>query len=417
LILASRSIPFFFIGCSLYLVLPIRSTSNPLLDWGHPAELTRFFWHISGKQYRSWMFSSFESAEKQFNHFLNHFPSEYHWLLLPFILVGFLKLLNVQKNYFWFFSISFVTGILYSINYDIHDIDSYFIIVFLVAGLFFVVGLIILINPLLRQVPRSFSRIYLIFFIFPLIQYLNNIKNVDGSKNTIVRDYSQFIFLSVQPNAMILSYQWDYFVAASLYLQTVQNVRPDVIIIDKELLRRSWYFISLRSRYPKFFEKAWPEVDAFLAELYKFEHNLPYDPRVIETRYVQMINTLIEQAMKTRPVYVGPEIEIEFGSKFKRIPQGMLYQLTPPEVLPIPCKEIPELTFPTNESRLTPQLKAIFIRMSRDNALYAFNVNQSGISLLWLDAIEKVEPNHTWAKELRKRIQQFESMIPRNQIR
>ncbi|MFH0991938.1 MAG: DUF2723 domain-containing protein, partial [bacterium] len=47
LILASRSIPFFFIGCSLYLVLPIRSTSNPLLDWGHPAELTRFFWHIS----------------------------------------------------------------------------------------------------------------------------------------------------------------------------------------------------------------------------------------------------------------------------------------------------------------------------------------------------------------------------------
>ncbi|CUT02595.1 tetratricopeptide repeat protein [Candidatus Chrysopegis kryptomonas] len=69
------------------------------------------------------------------------------------------------------------------------------------------------------------------------------------------------------------------------------------------------------------------EVEAFLVELYKFEHDLPYDPMEIEKRFVNMINSFIDKNIGDRPVYLGIEIEPEFGAKYVRVPEGFMFRL------------------------------------------------------------------------------------------
>jgi hypothetical protein len=203
----------------------------------------------------------------------------------------------------------------------------------------------------------------LLLLCLPIVQTLNNRKGVSEADNYLVADYTHNVFSNTARDALILSYQWDYLVAPSLYFQLVRHERPDLAIIDKELLRRSWYFIYLKDRFPWLMERSSREVDAFLAELFKFEHDLPYDPGVIESRYVGMINSFIDQSMKDRPVYVGPEIEPEMGRQYRRVPAGLFFRLS--QVIDSNGLARVRIDYrpTTYESRLTAGVRGLYARM------------------------------------------------------
>jgi len=143
-----------------------------------------------------------------------------------------------------------------------------------------------------------------------------------------VEQYSRAILFNLKQNALILSYQWDYFCSACYYLQLVEGIRPDVTMIEVQLLKRSWYITQLQKNYKELMEKSQDEVIAYSQELYKFEHNLPYDPQVIEQRYMEMLNSFIRNNITTRPVYVTCEIEKAIGAGYARIPEGLVFRLS-----------------------------------------------------------------------------------------
>jgi hypothetical protein len=149
------------------------------------------------------------------------------------------------------------------------------------------------------------------------------------SENYLVEDYTMNIFASLEPNALIFSFQWDYWVSASYYYQFVKGVRPDVVVVDKELLRRSWYLEELDQRHPWLLRESETEVAAFRRELYRFEHDLPYNPNLIQARFVEMIWSFIRKSLVSRPVYVTSEIEPEFTRGLQRVPQGLALRLMP----------------------------------------------------------------------------------------
>ncbi|MBN1638471.1 MAG: DUF2723 domain-containing protein, partial [Ignavibacteriales bacterium] len=62
---------------AIYLYLPLRAASEPILNWGNPIDFERFLRHFTGAQYQVWLFSSFESAGKQFSYFTNNLLSEF----------------------------------------------------------------------------------------------------------------------------------------------------------------------------------------------------------------------------------------------------------------------------------------------------------------------------------------------------
>jgi hypothetical protein len=315
----------FLLGLSVYVYLPIRAAQHPVLSWGDPSSLERFIWHVTGKQYRVWILSSTETAIKQFKYFIDAFPSEFAYAPLVLALVGVIDLYRSNRKILYFTAILFLGCLLYSINYDIHDIDSYFLLAYIAVVLWVVFGARAFLHFGFR--PRGLLLTSLVCLLIGLTPLLLHYERVDESSDYTIEDYTRNMFDSFEKNALVLSYQWDYFVSSSYYAQLVEGHRSDVTVVDKELLRRSWYFRQLEHQHPQLIEQSRREVEAFLKELYKFEHGLPYDPASIEARYQAMIQSFLVKHYSSGPVYVTPEIEGEYTRGFQKVPSGLAFRL------------------------------------------------------------------------------------------
>jgi hypothetical protein len=320
-------VPWFLLGLSAYLYLPVRAGQNPALNWGNVTSFERFLWHASGKQYRVWILSSTEVAGRQFNYFVNSLPGEFAVVGLLVGLLGFVAVW-VRKRRAAIFSLLLFAGcVSYAVNYDIHDIDSYFLLAYITLALWATCGLVTIarwLSTRLRLRTLLVAGLVLLPCLTPLVVHW---RGSDRSTDFMVEDYTANMFSSVDQGAIVLSYQWDYWVSASSYYQMVRHLRPDIVVIDKELLRRSWYIKELGQRYGWLVSQSREEVDAFLAELNKFEHDLPYNPAVIQARFVAMIASFIQRNLPIRAVYVTPEIEGEFTQGLQRIPHGLAFRL------------------------------------------------------------------------------------------
>lgn len=404
---AILSLPF-ILGLSTYLYLPIRAAHNPLLNWGDPDSFFTFFNHISGKQYRVWISFSSQIAGKQFSHFLGLAVVQFTPLVLPFMLLGFWWLTR-QKDHLRtiliFTTVVFVSCVLYAINYDIHDIDSYFLTAFIVMAIWFVAGLVF-VYELIYEKPRHyhlfFSVAVLIVSMIPLFWHASSV-NQHG--NMLVRNYTHNMLETVEDKGLIISYQWDFFVSPFLYLHHVEDIRPDVAVLDKELFRRSWYFDYIKHVYPALFEKAHAEIDAFLKELYKFEHNLPYNPAVIQANFERMILKFVAVALaESRPVYVTSEIEPEFTRGYTKIPHGTLFRLVEDgtRFLPVPKADYQLKDIRAREARtdnLSNKARELTALMFMNTGTYLLQNGQREDAAAYYRLVLEIVPNHPGAIE------------------
>lgn len=370
----AQIVPFVLLGLSVYAYLPIRSAQQPLLDWGHPAEPERLLWHITGKQYRSWIFSGFETAEKQLMYFISNFPSVFSWIAIVLLFVGLWGILAKSRQAAWFIVLLIAGCIGYSINYDIHDIDSYFLVAYVGVGLLIVVGMHELLVRL-RNIPRVLAVGMIV--ALPVFEFVSHRSQVDESDNLLVQDYTLSALSSLDSNAVVFTYQWDYLVSASYYFQHIKKIRSDVAVIDKELLRRSWYFIQLERTHPWLFEKTRLSIDLFLSELYKFEHGQPYNGAVIEARFNAMVNAMIDSAMQTVPVYVGAEIEQQYAGAYDRVPDGLLLRLRPRGTTTDLQDFNPPLKYTQFQSRLTRGLRTQYAKVLTLRAIWLLKAGES----------------------------------------
>src|SRR4030066_1375352 len=125
----------------IYSYLPIRASQQPILNWGHPTDIERILRQISGKQYQVWLFSSMEAAKKQLVYFFSSMTNEFNIALIPLI-IGLFFSYKFSKKIFTFLTIVFASTVLYSINYDIVDIDSYFLLAHISLVFFSAFGIV-----------------------------------------------------------------------------------------------------------------------------------------------------------------------------------------------------------------------------------------------------------------------------------
>lgn len=301
---------FFSVLIIIYSYLPIRALQQPELNWGNPIDLERILRHISGKQYQVWLFSSTEAAKKQLEYFFSNLPTEFNTTLIP-ILAGIFACYLFSKRLFTFLIIVFVSTILYSINYDIVDIDSYFLLAYLALSFFSAFGIIKFYYWFKFNYKKEILFIVL-SSIFILIFATFNFKKVDQSNTEIFEDYTKSLLNSMNKKSIVLSYQWDFFISASYYFQFVENFRRDVIVIDKELLRRSWYFNQIDRNFPGLLSGLRNEVNLFLEALKPFEQGENYNAQLLEGLYRQIMTKLVTTNLDKYNFYIAPElIDIE----------------------------------------------------------------------------------------------------------
>ncbi len=313
----------FILALSIYLYLPIRSSMQPDFNWGWVSrDFDKFWYHVSGKQYQVWMFSDSDAMKRNVSLFFQILPNQFGWIGILPLLLGIYWLIRTNLTYAIFLLLITIITFGYVINYSIHDIDSYFILVFIPLHLFVGVGLIWL--------CKFFKNFGWGFIIIPIISLFINYERCDLSKDFLVREYTKNLINNLEKDALIISAQWDYWCSAFWYMQKVEEVRTDIILVEKELLRRTWYPYQFKNWHPEIFENSIREFELFLEDLELFEQGKPYNPQRIQARFVNLLNSFIERNIKERPIYITLDVlqtEPDVGKNYEKIPEGFAIRL------------------------------------------------------------------------------------------
>jgi len=410
----------FLIGYSFYIYLIVRA-ENPVISWGYPHNFENFWRHFTGKQFSIWMFSSFENAGKQFTYFTKNFPLEFFYIPVLIAIPGLFEIFKRSKRLFYFTLLLFGFCVVYAINYDIYDIDSYFLLAFIVTGIWFGFGLMFI----LSKIEKSKMQISYALILMCIIPLNLNYSTADESKNYFVKDYTNNIFNSADQNSIIFSTQWDFWISSSLYYQLIKNVRPDIIVIDKELLRKSWYMHYLETHYPDFYNRSRAEFDAYLAELLKFEKNTDrytqpknetdrQDLQKIQNTFMNLQNSFVDKNIEDHSFYTTYEIEQatseKFGKDYKRVPQGVLIRYSKDKEF-VKLRE-PEITFTVSERpdyHYTFLMNAYFSSFL-NNANYFMNYAKYDEAEIMINRALEVKPQQKDALQLLAKLNQLKTL-------
>jgi hypothetical protein len=314
------------IGASVYLYLPIRSSMEPELNWGWVHRgFDKFMYQVQGKQYQVWMFQGSEVMKQNFSKFFIAVPNEISFLGLFSALFGLWFLIRKSSVLFWFILILIFSCLFYSVNYSIHDIESYFSLAFIGLLLLSVIGF-------LEIIKINKNLVYLIILL-PIFNFSLNYKDCDESKNYLVYDYTKTMIDNLEPNAILISAQWDYMCSAFWYMQRIEGYRKDVTLIEKELMRRTWMPYQLKKWYPSLFKPCESNLSAFTNDLEKFESGRsPKTFPGIQENFTNLFRCIIESNFDKKPIYITADIlesDPAIVRGYNLYPEGLAIRVRP----------------------------------------------------------------------------------------
>jgi hypothetical protein len=314
------------IGASFYIYLPVRSSMEPELNWGWVHRgFDKFLYQVQGKQYQVWMFQGGEVMKQNFGKFFAAIPNEITYWGLINSLFGIWFLIKKNSTLLWFILILILSCLFYSVNYSIHDIESYFSLAF--------IGLIILtVIGFLELIKINKNLVYIIILL-PIVNFSLNYKDSDESKNYLVYDYTKTMIDNLEPNAIIISAQWDYFCSAFWYMQRIEGYRKDVTLIEKELMRRTWIPYQLKKWYPGLFKPCESSLTAYTSDLEKFESGMKPETYLnIQENFTNLYRCIIESNFKTKPIYITADVlesDPDIIKGYNLYPEGFAIRVRP----------------------------------------------------------------------------------------
>lgn len=315
-------VPGFIVGLLPYLYLPIRSAADPPLNWGRPTTFARFFEHVTGVQFREYMFN-FSVAGKQLGWYFSSLPGEFAWVGLLLAVVGLVLLVRCCRPIALLTGGIFLTCLLYAGTYAIKEIEPYFMAATLAVGFWAAVGL--------RQVGKRFGSASALGagVAAVLLAGTLNWGGVDRHDDTMAEDLCRNVLETLPKDAVLFTTRWDILYSGALYLQNVENVRPDVTLVNVNMLPDRVYLSQTLDKNPVF-KKVSERIRAFVNERKMFDmkpETRRARNRAYYTTFYRMVNGII--ATCGRPVFVTAEVEGKVGYGWNRVPYGLALRLTP----------------------------------------------------------------------------------------
>lgn len=321
---------FFLSGITICLYLPIRSSLNPIMNWGDPHTTERLWNHLTAKQYRIWMFS--QGLYPLVSKFAASVGNLWHWLSPPGVLlavVGFVTSWFDRPKANGVLLTLFLSDLIYSLNYDIPDIDSYYLPSHLVTAIWAGLGGYSILQTIASRGKTALSLASIILIAtlaFPLIQHW---KAANHRGDLLAESMGRGALASVPQGGLVLNGFWDL-QSIGIYLQQIEGYRNDVTMIDALLMERSWYVHQQMRLRPEVFQGLESETQVFLNAVADFEAGRPYDSGRIEDCFTKLMNGIIEKNLKSRRVFVG-FLEMgnhpNLGKGFDKIPREVYLEI------------------------------------------------------------------------------------------
>ncbi|MEN3332185.1 MAG: hypothetical protein V7641_1550 [Blastocatellia bacterium] len=342
---------FAFAGLAVYLCLPLAASARPLMNWGDPRTLERLWWHVTGKQYQTFFEFSPQIIGRQFKVFLTLAGREFGFVWLPLALLmaitGLVAIFKRDRTLFWCFVLVIIFDMTWALNYEIaEDKDAYYLPTFLTLAIAAGYGLAWLLNKLRNPrlpVKVAMSIAIIVALLVPAIAVAGNFDFNNRHSYFIARDYVENILKTMEPKGLLLTDDWQVY-SPLLYLREVEGLRKDVVAMDIQQLRRSWYYDYLNTVYPETMTAARGQVDAFLEDLRHWETDAQLyqrDPMLnerINTRFFDMIEVFVTNQIGHAPVYITSNVATSTQGQnheltewlrktFDFVPRGLVFQV------------------------------------------------------------------------------------------
>ncbi|MCB9232688.1 MAG: DUF2723 domain-containing protein [Bacteroidia bacterium] len=392
---------FFPILILIYAWLPVRAAMGPELNWGNP-EMGEYFWrHVKGQQFEVWLFSSSKAAGENFKAFWKGFPEELGWIGILLVIPGLIYGWQKMRRHFWSLLVFFLFNLFYAINYDIKDLEPYFLLCYLSMAVF--MGMGIRFAVLKTSLPAAKMHLaaggLAALFLIPLGL---NFSAQNQSGIYTFEDYSRAALASLPENSILLSKQWDFLISETYYLQYVENYRRDVAVVDKELLRRSWYYAQLERSWPEVMNPIKPETQAFIQAVKPFEQKKRFDAGLLERKYQAVMLSLIEKNLGTHPIYMAPELvedelqkgQISLPKNVFLIPETYFFRLSRGNAyLPAPPAN-QEIRFPDRSNYYLDFIRKLIPKMKANRAIYELSQGKTENARLLVADLKRGHPQY-----------------------
>ncbi|HEU5313725.1 MAG TPA: DUF2723 domain-containing protein [Candidatus Udaeobacter sp.] len=335
---------------AVYAYLPLAASRSPVINWGHPRSLQEIWWHLTGRQYQVYFSFRPEIMGKQFAEFCGMALREFGVARLPLPLllafVGFVNAFKRDRTTFWFVLTIVIADLAYALSYEIaEDKDAYylptFISIAIVAGLGIRWLIQSAVSKSLPAVKPSLAAAIAVLVICTIALIANWPFN-NRRQYLIAHDYVDNLLKAIAPKGLLLTLDWQV-VSPTFYAQEVEQLRPDVKVVDINLLRRSWYFDYLKHAYPGLIERSREKIDAFVENLKEWERDpgafarSPALTQRISAAFLEMIQAIVTNESRVAPIYmtsdllssdsVNGELTRWLTQKYQLVPQGLVFNL------------------------------------------------------------------------------------------
>lgn len=333
-------------GLLIYLYLPLRAAQDPLLNWGDPHNLTRLWWHVTGRQYQVNIFGgTLASMARQLGEGAVLWAQQFTPLGVLFSLLGLAVLWRRDRALLGMTLLVAVFGVAYAVVYEIaDDRDAYYLATFVVSALWLACGLYGTLEWIAARRPNLARPAMVAMALLPLLVLAWNWRVADHRHYSYPAVFAQNALDEVAPGALILTSDWQLY-APLLTMQQVDGQRPDVATIDMLLFQnRPWYHDQVRQKYPELANGVAAEEAAFLDKLRQFEAGeLAEDDSEIGPRYQALLRRLLDEALASRPVYATPDALAQLEQFGISLGNQVLPGAVLMRVLPAAPTTIPEL--------------------------------------------------------------------------
>ena len=241
-------------GLMVYAYLPWRASTDPLINWGDPDNRENFWWMVSGRGYRRFFFAwpraeLMPRLENWGAISRGQFPLV-AWALAP------LGLWALARRDRWLALGSLVHAALclvYSVGYGTTDAFVYLLPAYFYAALWMGQGAALLLQELRKSVRRQAlmtSLLALGLLALPLISLATRWEGMDLTDDWEVDAYAQDALGGVEPGALILV-ESDAYTFTLWYYHYVEELRPDVLVINYPMLSFEWYRHTVEVHHPE----------------------------------------------------------------------------------------------------------------------------------------------------------------------
>jgi hypothetical protein len=238
------------VGLVPFLFLPLLSNTSSPLIWGESDSLSGWLWLAGARLYRpnimtlpqdEWGSRVVAWGEL----FLRHFA----WYGIPLIVIGWLSIRPRFRPLFLITVATVLVYTLYAFGYRTNDAS-----VFLLPG-------ILLLVVILGFGMNSLGSAAL---VLPALLVALNFSGLNIRGDKTVRE-SALGALNSLPSDSIVMTPGDQTVSTLWYYHFVENIRPDLIIVDQNMFQFDWYRSDLGSRYPSLLHLEADDLPGFVA--------------------------------------------------------------------------------------------------------------------------------------------------------